>query len=323
MQQRRLGRTGLKVSRLALGIWSWGRDTDEHEAREQLIVYTEAGGNFVDTAAGYGSGASEEALGALIGDVVDRDDVLISTKAGVGIGRDGRRFDTSRGYLLGTLDASLRRLGTDHVDLWQVHVWSDETPLEETLSTLDHVVATGRAAYVGVSNYSGWQSAQAATWQQAVPGRVALASNQVEYSLLNRRPEAEVVPAARALGLGLLAWSPLGRGVLTGKYRHGTPADSRAASPHLGEFVRRYLDDRSGRVVEAVSRAAEGLDWSPMEVALAWVRDRPGVTAPIVGARTAAQLRGSLTVEELELPAQIRQALDDVSAPGVGSGSGG
>ena len=200
MQQRRLGRTGLKVSRLALGIWSWGRDTDEHEAREQLVAYTEAGGNFVDTAAGYGSGASEEALGALIGDVVDRDDLLISTKAGVGIGRDGRRFDASRGYLLSTLDASLRRLGTDHVDLWQVHVWSDETPLEETLSALDHAVATGRAAYVGVSNYSGWQSAQAATWQRAVPGRFALASNQVEYSLLNRRPEAEVVPAARRVG---------------------------------------------------------------------------------------------------------------------------
>ena len=145
----------------------------------------------------------------------------------------------------------------------------------------------------------------------------------MEYSLLNRRPEAEVVPAARALGLGLLAWSPLGRGVLTGKYRHGTPADSRAASPHLGEFVRRYLDERSARVVEAVIRAGEGLDWSPMEVALAWVRDRPGVTAPIVGARTAAQLRGSLTVEELELPTQIRQALDDVSAPRAGDGSGG
>jgi aryl-alcohol dehydrogenase-like predicted oxidoreductase len=207
------------------------------------------------------------------------------------------------------------------VDLWQVHVWSDEAPLEETLSALDHAVTTGRASYVGVSNYSGWQSAQAATWQQAVAGRVALASNQVEYSLLNRRPEAEVVPAARALGLGLLAWSPLGRGVLTGKYRHGTPADSRAASPHLGEFVRRYLDERSARVVEAVIRAGEGLDWSPMEVALAWVRDRPGVTAPIVGARTAAQLRGSLTVEELELPAQIRQALDDVSAPRAGDGS--
>jgi aryl-alcohol dehydrogenase-like predicted oxidoreductase len=314
MQQRYLGRTGLQVSRLGLGIWSWGRDTDEHEARDQLVAFTEAGGTLVDTAAGYGDGASEALLGQLLGDVVRRDDVVLATKAGVGMSRGERRFDASRGYLLGTLDASLERLQVDHVDLWQVHVWDDRTPLEETLSALDLAVSSGRAAYAGVSNYSGWQSAQAATWQRAVPGRAPVCSNQVEYSLLNRAPEAEVLPAASALGLGVLAWSPLGRGVLTGKYRSGTPADSRAASPHFAEFVRSYLDERSARIVEAVARAADGLDWSPLEVALTWVRDRPGVTAPIVGARTAAQLRGSLTVEELELPAQIVSALDDVSA---------
>ncbi len=314
MQQRSLGRTGLKVSRLGLGTWSWGRDTDQHEARDQLIAFAEAGGTLLDTAAGYGLGASEELLGTLLGDVVDRDDVVVATKAGVGMGRDGRFFDASRGYLLRTLDASLKRLQVDHVDLWQVHTWVEDTPLEETLSALDHAVASGRAAYVGVSNYAGWQSAQAATWQRAVPGRAPLASNQVEYSLLNRRAELEEIPAARGLGLGVLPWSPLGRGVLTGKYRSGTPADSRAASPHFADFVRRYLDARSARIVEAVARAADGLDWSPLEVALTWVRDRPGVTAPIVGARTAAQLRGSLTIEELELPAQIVAALDDVSA---------
>jgi aryl-alcohol dehydrogenase-like predicted oxidoreductase len=175
-------------------------------------------------------------------------------------------------------------------------------------------VSSGRASYVGVSNYTGWQSAQAATWQRAVPGRAPLVSHQVEYSLLNRAIEAEVVPAAQALGLGILPWSPLGRGVLTGKYRGGTPADSRAASPHFSTFVARYLEDPSQRVVEAVARAADGLGWSLLEVSLAWVRDRPGVTAPIIGARTAAQLRESLGVEECELPVEIVQALEDVSA---------
>lgn len=315
MEQRYLGRTGLKVSRLGLGTLTWGRDTDEHEAREQLAAFAEAGGTLVDTAAGYGDGASEELLGSLLGDVVRRDDVVIATKAGISRARGVRETNASRGSLLTTLDASLRRLRVDHVDLWQVHAWVDDTPLEETLSALDQAVTSGRAAYVGVSNYTGWQSAQAATWQRAVPGRAPLASTQVEYSLLNRKVEAEVLPAAAALGLGVLPWSPLGRGVLTGKYRAGTPADSRAASPHFASFVGAYLDDRSSRVVEAVARAAEGLEWTPVEVALAWVRDRVGVTAPIVGARTAAQLKGALSVEQCVLPPEIAAALDDVSAP--------
>jgi aryl-alcohol dehydrogenase-like predicted oxidoreductase len=317
MQQRFLGRTGLKVSRLGLGTLTWGRDTDEHEARDQLKAFVEAGGTLVDTAAGYGDGASEELVGALVGDVVHRDDIIIATKAGVARGRESRVVDVSRGALIRTLDSSLRRLRIDHVDLWQVHVWSDASPWEETLSALDYAVTTGRASYVGVSNYTGWQAAQSATWQRAVPGRALLASNQVEYSLLNRRIENEAVPACEALGIGILAWSPLGRGVLTGKYRTGTPADSRAASPHFANFVGSYLDERSARIVEAVARAAEGLQWSPMEVALAWVRDRPGVVAPIVGARTAAHLRGSLTVEECELPEEITAALDDVSSDAV------
>lgn len=314
MHQRFLGRTGLRVSRLGLGTLTWGRDTDEHEARDQLIAFTEAGGTLVDTAAGYGDGASEELIGSFIGDVVARDDVVIATKAGISRSRGVREVDTSRGYLISTLDASLNRLRVDHVDLWQVHTWDEDVPVEETLSALDYAVSTGRASYVGVSNYNGWQSAHAATWQASGAGRARLASNQVEYSLLNRTVEQEVIPAAQAMGMGVLAWSPLGRGVLTGKYRTGTPADSRAASPHFSNFVGSYLDERSARIVEAVARAAEGLDWSPMEVALAWVRDRPGVTAPIVGARTAAQLRGSLTVEECELPDEIMVALEDVSA---------
>ncbi len=313
MQQRYLGHTGLKVSRMGLGTLTWGRDTDEHEARDQLLAFAEAGGTLVDTAAGYGDGASEELIGSLLGDVVRREDIVIATKAGITRARGQRETNVSRGSLIATLDASLRRLGVDHIDLWQVHTWVDDTPLEETLSALDYAVSSGRAAYVGVSNYTGWQSAQAATWQKAVPGRAILASHQVEYSLLNRRVEAEVLPAAEAMGIGLLPWSPLGRGVLTGKYRSGTPADSRAASPHFANFVTGYLDERSSRIVEAVVRAADGLDWTPMEVALAWVRDRPGVTAPIVGARTAAQLKGSLSSEDCTLPAELVAALDDVS----------
>jgi aryl-alcohol dehydrogenase-like predicted oxidoreductase len=313
MQQRRVGSTGLTVSRIGLGTMTWGRDTDEHEARDQLIAFAEAGGTLVDTAAGYGNGASEELVGSLLGDVVGRDDVVIATKAGISARNGARSYDTSRGHLLSTLDASLRRLGVDHVDLWQVHIWSDDTPLDETLAALDHAVTSGRASYVGISNYTGWQTAHAATWQRAVPGRTPLASTQVEYSLLNRGIEHEVLPAAAALGLGVLPWSPLGRGVLTGKYRTGTPSDSRGASSHFASFVNPYLDERSSAIVEAVARAADGLGWTALEVALTWVRDRPGVTAPIVGARTAGQLRAALGVEELTLPDEIASALEDVS----------
>ena len=314
MQERSVGATGLSVSRLGLGTMTWGRDTDEHEARDQLIAFAEAGGTLVDTAAAYGGGASEELLGSLIGDVMARDELVLATKAGISARRGGRTHNTSRGHLLATLDASLQRLGTDHVDLWQVHVWSDEAPLEETLSALDQAVTSGRASYVGISNYTGWQTAWAASWQRAVPGRTPLASTQVEYSLLNRAVEAEVLPACAALGLGVFPWSPLGRGVLTGKYRTGTPADSRAASNHFSGFVGAYLTERSAGVVEAVARAADGLGWTPLQVALVWLRDRPGVTAPIVGARTAAQLRDSLATDELTLPDEIADALDDVSA---------
>lgn len=321
MQQRCVGLSGLSVSRLGLGTMTWGRDTDEHEARDQFRAFLDAGGTLIDTAAVYADGASESLLGDLLAESGRREEVVLATKAGLGAGAGSRRGpgaratrDTSRRALLATLDASLDRLGTDHLDLWQVHVWSPTTPLEETLAALDTAVSSGRVVYAGISNYSGWQSAQAATWQRAVPGRSPVVSTQVEYSLLNRSIENEVLPAADALGLGVLAYSPLGRGVLTGKYRTGTPSDSRAASSRLASFVEPYLDERSRGVVEAVVKAADGLGWSPAEVALAWLRDRAGVTSPILGARTAAQLRALLTVEEKTLPPEIDEALDDVSA---------
>ncbi len=313
MQQRYVGASGLQVSRLALGTMTWGKDTDEHEARDQLTPFVEAGGTTIDTAAGYTDGRSEALIGSLIGDVVRRDDVVLATKAGIWRKGSERLVDTSRGALLRGLDTSLKRLGTDHVDLWQVHIWSDDVPLEETLGALDLAVTSGRATYVGISNYNGWQTARAVTLQEAVAGRARIASTQMEYSLVNRRIEREVLPAVEALGLGLFPWSPLGRGVLTGKYRAGTPSDSRAASPVFAGFVDAYMDDHSRGIVEAVARAADGLGWTPLEVALVWVRDSPGVTAPIVGARTAAQLAVALGSESKVLPPEIRAALDDVS----------
>ncbi|HLR85498.1 MAG TPA: aldo/keto reductase [Nocardioidaceae bacterium] len=313
MRKRYVGRSGLKVSRIGLGTLTWGRDTDEHDARDQLTSFVDAGGTLIDTAVSYGDGASEETLGSLLGSVVARDEVIVSSKAGVAPVTGER--DTSRRTLLKQLDTSLLRLGVDHLDLWQVQTWLDAIPFEETLSAIDHAVRTGRVAYAGVSNYTGWQTATAHTWQRA-HAATPIVSTQVEYSLLNREVEHEVIPAVEALGAGVLAWSPLGRGVLTGKYRTGTPADSRGASPHFERFVGVYLGASSRRIVEAVVRAADGLQLSPTEVALAWVRDRPGVSAAIVGARAAAQLKGALTVEDVELPDEIVAALDDVSDGG-------
>ncbi|GAA5195785.1 aldo/keto reductase [Rugosimonospora acidiphila] len=317
MQQRPLGRAGLLVSRLALGTMTWGRDTEADDAAAQLKTFVDAGGNLVDTADVYGDGDAEAVIGTLLANVVNRDDVLLATKSGLRPSRERRR-DTSRGHLLRSLDASLARLGVEHVDLWQVHGYDPDTPLDETMSALDHAVSTGRARYVGISNFSGWQTARAATWQAAWPGRAPLVAAQVEYSLLERGIEREVLPACHALGLGVLPWSPLGRGVLTGKYRNGRPADSRAASPHFELFVSLYLDPRCSSIVESVVTAAAGLGVSPLEVALAWVRDRPGVVAPVLGARSVGQLLGALQVEEITLPGEISRALDDVSAISVG-----
>jgi aryl-alcohol dehydrogenase-like predicted oxidoreductase len=317
MKQRRLGTTGLYVSHLALGTMSWGHDTDEDDASNQLSAFLDAGGNFIDTADVYVDGESERVIGRLLTNVVKREDVMIATKA-VSIRGAERNRDASRRHVLAALDASLERLGTDHVDLWQMHSWDPRTPLEETLAALDTAVSSGRARYVGISNYSGWQTAKAAAWQRAWPGRAPIVATQMEYSLLQRGIEREVVPAAINLGIGILPWSPLGRGVLTGKYQTGTPADSRGAAADYSRFISPYLDERSSRIVGSVMTAADGLGVSPLAVALAWVRDRPGVVAPIVGARTTGQLKGSLDADSTVLPEEIRRALDDVSMPDTG-----
>ena len=281
MQRRTLGRTGLSVSRICLGTMTWGRDTDDNQARGQFAAFTEAGGNFIDTADVYTDGISETLLGEIIKETGSRDSIVVATKA-VGVPDPERRRDASRAHLMRALDASLQRLQTDYVDLWQLHAWDPRTPLDETLSTLDDVVRSGKVRYVGISNYNGWQTAQAATWQRAVPGRVPIATTQMEYSLLSRGIEQEVLPAAEAFGIGILPWSPLGRGVLTGKYRQGTPGDSRGASSHFAGFVTPFLDERATHIVDAVITAGRGLGVTPLEIALAWIRDRRGVVAPVI-----------------------------------------
>jgi aryl-alcohol dehydrogenase-like predicted oxidoreductase len=312
MKMKRLGSSAVEVSRLGLGTMTWGRDTDEHEAAEQLRHFLDAGGNLIDTAASYGDGDSERVIGGFLGTLVDRESLIISSKAGVSRNAE-RRVNNTRSSLLNDLDATLQRLGIEYLDLWQVHTWDSETPLEETLLALDYAVSSGRVRYVGLSNFSGWQMARASTLQNPIFGKAPISSNQIEYSLLNRSAESEVLPAADSLGIGVLAWSPLGRGVLTGKYRLGIPADSRGATPHFSSFVAPYLTPKSRGIIDAVCVAAEGLGYSPLEVALSWVRDAPIVSSAIVGARTGAQLRGILTVEEIELPDQVRLALDEIS----------
>ncbi len=315
MQRSRIGTTGLEVSRLALGTMTWSRDTDAEQAGAQLDAFLTAGGTLLDTAASYADGGSEELIGAMLGGTVSRSEVQICTKAGVRRTAQGGVVDASRDTMLDTLDASLTRLGTDHVDVWLVHQHDVATPLEETLHALEIAVNSGRARYVGVSNHPGWATARMATLADRRP---ALAATQVEYSLLQRGIEREVVPAAQALGLGVMAWSPLGRGVLTGKYRTSIPADSRAASEHLAGFVEPFLDDRAGSIVEALAIASDGLGVTPQETALAWVLARPFVATAIVGARTAEQLEPSLRAVELRLPAAIADALDEVSAIELG-----
>ena len=310
---RRAGKSGLTLSRIGLGTMTWGRDTDAHEAADQCRAYIEAGGNFLDTSATYGDGDSERVIGGLIGALFKREDVVIASKAGVTYPEGNRIINNSRAALIAELDKTLNRLETDYLDLWQINSWDPNNPLEDTLSALDYAYSSGKARYVGVCNFSGWQTARAVTLQESNSAKAPITSIQIEYSLLNRDAEEEIFPCSDDTDIGILAWAPLGRGVLTGKYRNGIPSDSRAAAPHFVKHVEPYLDAHSSKIVEAVAVAAEGLGFAPLEVALAWVRDTPGVTSAIVGARTGAQLRGILRSEEISLPIVVRDALNEVS----------
>ncbi len=318
MELRRAGKSGLALSRLGLGTMTWGRDTDTHEAADQARAFIEAGGNFIDSASHYGDGDAERVIGGLIGTLFKREDVVISTKAGSTYVDGTLATDNSRTALMSSLDKSLTRLGTNYVDIWMIQSWDanwqESAQLEDALSALDWAYSSGRARYVGISNFNGWQSARAISLQEANTAKAPVTVLQNEFSLLNRSAESDSLQCAAALNSGFIAWSPLGRGVLTGKYRNGIPADSRAATPHFAPFIEPYLNEKSRRIVEAVSVAAQGLGYSPLEVALAWVRDFPGVTSSVVGARTGAQLQGILASEEIELPEVVRSALNEVSA---------
>ena len=307
MEERALGNSGLFVSQLSLGTMTWGHDTDVHEARDQFNIYYEHGGRFIDTADVYCDGISEEFLGDFLR---DKTDVVIATKA-VAV-PEPRKRNASRKHILDALDASLRRLRRNHVDVWYMHAWDPRTPIEETISACEQAVESGKVRYIGVSNYAGWQLAQFASLMNS---KIPVVASQMEYSLLERGIEREVVPAATALNIGITAWSPLGRGVLTGKYRHSTPPDSRGGSQHFASFVSKYLDTESRRIVEALATASDGLGLSMIATSLSWLLAQRQVASVIVGARTAAQLRGTLNSELVQLPDAIMQALNDVSKP--------
>jgi aryl-alcohol dehydrogenase-like predicted oxidoreductase len=320
MDYRTLGRSGCAVSSLALGTMTFGVETDEPAAHEQLDRFAEAGGTFVDTADVYGGGRSEEIIGRWFASrpAGITEPMVLATKGRFPLDDFPNGDGLSARHLTRALDASLRRLGRDAVDLYQVHAFDPWTPLEETLSTLDGFVRAGKIGYYGLSNFTGWQLTKAVHLARAlnVAGPVTL---QPQYSLLVREIEWEIVPAALDAGLGLLPWSPLGGGWLSGKYRR----DQRpAGATRLGEDPDRGMEayDRRGQgrtwdVIEATEKVAGERGVSMAEVALAWLNGRPGVTATILGARTTAQLETNLRAADLRLTAAETAALDAASDP--------
>lgn len=321
MEQRTVGRSGLRVSRIGLATHTWGGRTDAESAAEQLVAFAEAGGTLVDTSPAYTGGAAQRILADLLGDLVSRDELVLSGNAGLipqlpfvphsseppGPEQARLTVDASRRMLLRQLDRTLLELGTDHLDIWQIAAWDPHTPVDEIAATLDHAVRTGRTRYAGVRGYNAWQMA-------GLAAVAPLTTVHTPYSLLVRGAEDDVVPAAAHHGVGVIATAPLAGGILTGKYRDGVPADSLGADAGAADIHGRLDDDRATRVVDALVTAADGLATSPLAVALAWVRDRPGVASMFVGARDMGQLTGILAAETLELPRAIAAALDDVSS---------
>ena len=320
MDYRTLGRSGCAVSNLCLGTMTFGSETDEQGSHQQLDRFVAAGGTVVDTADVYSGGASEEIIGRWFAsrpaDVTEP--VVLATKGRFPLDDSPNGAGLSARHLTRALDASLRRLGLDAVDLYQVHAFDPWTPLEETLRTLDGFVRAGKIRYYGLSNFTGWQLTKAAHLARALnaAGPVTL---QPQYSLLVREIEWEIVPAAMDAGLGLLPWSPLGGGWLSGKYKRNerpTGATRLGEDPDRGmEAYDRRGMDRTWAVIDAVQKVADERGVSMAEVALAWVTDRPGVASTILGARTVAQLEANLRAADLHLTAEETTVLDAASAP--------
>ncbi len=321
MEYRLLGRSGCVVSTFALGTMTFGAESSEEDATAQFDRYLEAGGNLIDTADVYAGGTSEEIVGRLIRarPAPVREELVVATKGRFPRGRGPNNRGLSRKHLAAALDASLDRLRLDTIDLYQVHAYDPLTPIEETLRFLDDAASAGKIRYVGLSNFTGWQL-QKAVDVAAFRGLSVPVSLQPQYNLLARELEWEIVPACADAGLGLLPWSPLGGGWLTGKYRR----DERpSGQTRLGEnpsrgvegFDRRNPLQRTWDVLDAVERVAKGRGASMAQVALAWLVDRPTVSSVILGARTLDQLEDDLGAVELHLSPEETAALDRASAP--------
>ncbi len=321
MDQRLLGRSGCSVSSLCLGTMTFGDETDEAGAHEQLDLFVEAGGTLVDVADVYSAGAAESIVGRWLAarPAEVRDRVVLATKGRFPMGDEPNAVGTSRRHLRRALDASLARLGVEHVDLYQLHAWDPHTPLEETLRFLDDAVSAGKIGYPGLSNFTGWQVQKAVDLAER-HGWAVPVTLQPSYSLLVREIEYEIVPACLENGLGLLPWSPLAGGWLSGKYvREARPT----GATRLGEDPDRGIEayDRVGGrsqtwdVLAAVQEVAEARGVSMAQVALAWVHARPAVSSVIVGARTSEQLRANLAAADLVLSPQESARLDQASEP--------
>jgi aryl-alcohol dehydrogenase-like predicted oxidoreductase len=322
MRYRTLGRSGTVVSTQALGTMTFGAEADEATSGEIMTAYVEAGGTFVDTADVYSSGVSEEIIGRwLAAHPTDAAQVVVATKGRFPMGTGPNDLGLSRRHLRTALDDSLRRLGVDHVDLYQMHAWDAVTPIDETLRFLDDAVAAGKIGYYGFSNYLGWQLTKA-VHVAAAHGWAAPVTLQPQYNLLVRDIEHEVVPAALDAGVGLLPWSPLAGGWLSGKYQRDV---SPTGSTRLGEnptrgmeaWEARNADERTWRVLDVVGEVAAAHEVSSSQVALAWLAAQPAVTSVILGARTTEQLTDNLAAADLDLSADELERLSDASVPRV------